>query len=377
MFQLTPEQEQRAQRLHREAVVIDSLGGYEEFPAEMKKRIDEMIAGGMDYMTLMERIGYLDTFEIPSERGVEWQEARRASGVTVISLTMGPFGREMFSYENAVKDIACFTHKFDTISDLIKVTSSKDIERAKKEDRLGLILNFQNTTHIGANIDNIDFFYSLGVRVIQMTYNDLNLVGAGCTERRDCGLSRFGLKVVERMNKLGMLIDLSHTGYQTTMDVIEASAAPVAFTHTVCQAVHAHDRGKKAEQLEAIAQKNGYVGICVVPMFISPREDANLDDFLAHVEHAVKIVGADKVGIGTDHAESYPPLAQKMNQEALEKLGFQKKHSVNMLRKTEGYRGWRDFPNLTRALVSRGYDDDAVRGILGGNFLRIFKQTVG
>lgn len=377
MFQLTSEQEKRAERLHRESIVIDSLGGYEEFPAEVKRRIDEMIAHKVDYMTIMERIGFIDTFELPQENDPVWEEALQVSGVSAISLTMGPFGKEMFSFENAIKDIAGYTYKFDTIPNLIKVTAAKDIERAKKEKKLGLILNFQNSTHIGSDLDKLDFFYALGIRQIQMTYNDLNLVGAGCTERRDCGLSRFGLKVVERMNKLGILIDLAHTGYQTSMDVIEASAAPVAFTHTVCKAVHDHDRGKTDDQLAAIARKNGYVGIAVVPFFISPRQDASLEDFLKHIDHAAKIVGTDKLGIGTDHAESYAPLADKMNQEALEKLCFKKENNVDMLRKTKGYSGWRDFPNLTRGLVSRGYSDEAIKGILGGNFFRIFSQVVG
>jgi membrane dipeptidase len=377
MFNLTPEQEQRAMRLHHEATVIDSLGGYEEYTVEMKKRIDAMIAQKIDYLTLMEKIAKIDAFEIPQENGEEWETARRASGVSAISLTMGPYGKEMFSFENAVKDIAIYTYKFDTIEKLIKVCSSKDIERAKREDKLGLILNFQNSTHIGSDVDNIDFFYSLGIRQIQMTYNDLNLVGAGCTERRDCGLSRFGVKVVERMNKLGILIDLAHTGFQTSMDVIEVSSKPVAFTHTVCKAVYDHDRGKTDEQLDAIARKNGYVGIVTVPMFISPREDASLEDFLKHIDHAASIVGTDKLGIGTDQADSYPPLAEKMNTDALEKLGFQKKHGVDMHRTTKGYRGWSDFPNLTRSLVSSGYKDEEVKGILGGNFLRIFAETVG
>jgi membrane dipeptidase len=377
MFNLTQEQEERALRLHHEATVIDSLGGYEEYPVEMKKRIDTLIAEKVPYMTIIERITKIDAFEMPQEAGEEWELARRASGMSAISATMGPYGREMFSFENAIKDIAVYQYKFDTIQKLIKVCSSKDIERAKREDKLGIILNFQNTTHIGSDVDNIDFFYSLGIRQIQMTYNDLNLVGAGCTERRDAGLSRFGVKVVERMNKLGILVDLAHTGYQTSMDVIEVSSKPVAFTHTICRAVHDHDRGKVDAQLDAIARKNGYVGIAVVPMFISPRSDASLEDFLKHVDHAAKIVGTDKLGIGTDHLESYPPLADKMNKEALEKLGFQKKHGVDLLRKTKGYRGWRDFPNLTRALISRGYSDEAVKGILGGNFLRIFAETVG
>ena len=376
MFQLSAAEEERTQRLFNEAVVIDSLGGYDE-PTEAYKQLAlDLIARNLDYMSIYEELAKLD-FSAPMELGSAWREAQRTSGVHAISLTMGPFGREMFSYEAAVKDLAAWNYKFDIIPELVKVCRAADIEKAKREGKLGMILNFQNTTHIGADLDKLDFFYQLGIRQVQLTYNDLNLVGAGCTERTDCGLSRFGLQVVERCNKLGILVDISHTGYQTSMDAIQASAVPVAFTHTLCKAVNNHDRGKTDEQLEALAAKNGYVGIVVVPNFITNEPVATLEHFLDHIEHAVKIVGAERVGIGTDHAEPFEPLANKMNVEIVEKLGFQAKHAIDFNRKTQGYRNWRDFINLARGLVSRGYSDEAVKGILGGNFLRIFRQVVG
>jgi membrane dipeptidase len=161
------------------------------------------------------------------------------------------------------------------------------------------------------------------------------------------------------------------------MDTIEASEVPVAFTHTVCKAVHDHDRGKTDDQLEAIARRNGYVGIVVVPNFITSENEATLEHMMDHIDHAVSIVGADKVGIGTDFAEPYPPLGEKMNQEVIESLGFEAKHKIDFNRGTKGYRTWRDFINLSRGLVSRGYKDEEIQGILGGNFLRIFREVVG
>ncbi|MCJ7625497.1 MAG: dipeptidase [Anaerolineaceae bacterium] len=376
MFKLSPNEEERAVRLHHEAVVIDSLGGYEVLTDAVKQRIDEMIDQDKALTFIFDEIARMNT-ENPPEKSPQWQEHRQASGVSAISTTMGPFGEEMWSYENAVRDIAAWLYKFDVVDELIKVCSSEDIEYAKQEGKLGIILNFQNTAHIRSNLENLDFFYQLGIRVTQLTYNDLNLVGAGCTERSDCGLSSFGLKVVERMNKLGMLIDVSHTGFQTTMDTIEASDAPVAFTHTVCKAVRDHDRGKTDEQMEALAKKDGYMGIVVVPGFVTDQPHATLEHFLEHVDHAVKVMGADKVGIGTDLADAYEPLATKMNRDLLAQLGFREEHMADFNMKIEGYRGFQDFSNLTRGLVTRGYSDDDVKGILGGNFLRLFKEVVG
>ena len=375
-FNLDATQEERAQRALREAVVIDSLGGYDEPTEQFKRYADELLASGLDYMVIFDRLARFE-LEHPNELGPEWQEGMRSSGLNALSLTMGPWGKEMFSYEAAVSDLAAWTYKFDTIPDLAKVVKADDIVRAKQAGRFGMILNFQNTTHFGASLDKLEFFYQLGIRQIQLTYNDLNLVGAGCTERTDAGLSRYGLKVVERMNKLGILVDISHSGYKTSMDAIEASEVPVAFTHTFCKAIHNHDRGKTDEQLEAIARKNGYVGIVVVPMFITSDKETTLEHWLDHVDHAVKIVGADKVGIGTDHTEPYEPIALRMNKDVVSSLGFEAKHAVDFTRKIKGYRNWRDFINLARGLVSRGYNDEEIKGILGNNFLRIFRQVVG
>jgi len=376
MFHLDTRQEERAQRLLREAVVIDSLGGYDEPTDEFKRYADRLIADGAHYTELYEELNRFEAAH-PSELGQAWKEGMKSGGLNALSLTMGPFGKEMFSYEAAVKDLAVWTYKFDTIPDLVKVVKADDILRAKREGRFGIILNFQNTLHIGSTLDNLDFFYRLGIRQIQMTYNDLNLVGCGCTERVDCGLSRFGLKVVERCNKLGILIDISHCGYSTSMDTIEASPVPVEFTHITCKAVYDHDRGKTDDQLKAISRKNGYVGINLVPNFITGEPVATLEHFLDHVDHAVKTAGADKVGIGTDYAEPYGPIADLMNKEVIASLGFEARHAIDFNLQTQGYRNWRDFINLTRGLVSRGYNDEEVKGILGGNFLRIFREVVG
>lgn len=376
MFSLDAKQEERAQRVLREAVVIDSLGGYDEPTDEFKQYADQLLATGMHYTELYHKLTQYET-EHPTELGPAWQEGFRTSGMNALSLTMGPFGEEMFSYDAAIKDLAAWTHKFDTIPDLIKVVRADDILRAKRENRFGIILNFQNTTHFGASLEKLELFYRLGIRQIQMTYNDLNLVGCGCTERVDCGLSRYGLKVVERMNRLGILIDVSHSGYRTSLDTIEASDAPVAFTHTVCKAVYNHDRGKTDDQLEAIAKRNGYVGIVLVPNFITAEAEASVEHFLDHVDHAVKVVGADKVGIGTDYAEPYPPIGERMNEDIVASLGFEAKHAIDFNRKTKGYSNWRDYITLTRGLITRGYNDEEIKGILGGNFLRIFREVIG
>jgi len=294
----------------------------------------------------------------------------------VVSATLGAFGETPFTYENALMDIALWMRKFDSLDWLVKATSLKDIAQAKKEGKRAVILNFQNTTHIGTDLDKLDFFYNLGVRVIQLTYNMRNFVGDGCTERTDARLSNFGVQVVKRMNELGILVDLSHCGHKTTMDAIEISTRPVAFTHAFCRELNEHDRGKTNEELKALAENNGYCGIVVVPFFLA-EESPSLNHFLAHLEHAIEIMGIDKVGIGTDWGAVYPePLRIRLNEES-KRIGFRKEHNVDWGATVEGFKDWKDWPNITYGLVSRGYSDNEIKGILGGNFLRIFEEVTG
>jgi len=146
------------------------------------------------------------------------------SGLAMMETTLGPAGNPTFSYEAAVQDLATWHGHFARHPDkLIHVRRTDDILQAKREGKLSVMLGFQNATHLNRDIRNVDFFYNLGIRQIQLTYNELNALGAGSTERKDVGLSDFGVEVVHRMNDLGMLVDLSHCGIQTTLDAIEVS----------------------------------------------------------------------------------------------------------------------------------------------------------
>ena len=147
------------------------------------------------------------------------------SGLTMIDTTLGPAGTPPFTYEAAVRDLATWHGNFARYRDkLIHVRRFGDILQAKREGKLAVMLGFQNATHLNRDIRNVEFFYNLGIRQIQLTYNELNALGAGSTERQDVGLSDFGVQVVEQMNQLGMLVDLSHCGVRTTLDTIEVSS---------------------------------------------------------------------------------------------------------------------------------------------------------
>ena len=366
-------------QLHRDALVIDSMGapGPSIHTDAMLARLDELVAlDGPSAIAIdeMELLG--DQALLRDELHGYW-EAWDASGVDVASVTLGAFGAQPFTYENAVRDIARWTRKFDVFDRFVKVTSTADAERAHAEGKHGIILNFQNTTHFGDDLDKLEEFYNLGVRIIQLTYNSRNLVGDGCMERNPSGLSRFGLEVVKKMNELGILIDVSHCSERTALDAAEASKQPIAITHGFAKTLNPHDRGASDDLIRAIGERGGYMGIVTVPFFLSSDPVVTLDHFVRHVDHIVDLIGVDHVGVGTDWAPPVPPQLQKLLTIEVERLGFRPEHRVDWGATIKELDRWEDWPNITNALVTRGYSPEEVCGILGANSLRLLREVTG
>jgi membrane dipeptidase len=372
--------EDRSTRLHRDSLVVDSCSqfGPNVYTPEMLARIDELAdAGAPSWQIVVDIEAMVHQALLRDGLPGFWEGWNRA-GVDILSFTIGAFGKELFTYENAIRDLAMWTQVFDLLGDrLVKVLAAEDMRRAKADGRRGIILAFQNATHIGADLGKLDEFHQLGMRIIQLTYNSRNLLGDGCTERVKTGLSQFGVAVVERMNELGILVDVSHCSDATALDAIEASARPVAITHAFCSSINIHDRGKADEVLRAIGERDGYFGVCVVPFFITEDPSPSLAHWLEHVDRAVELAGAEHVGIGTDWGEVLPPRLRGVLDEEVRRLGFREEHRVDWAATLDGYRSWSDWPNLTQALVENGYSDLEVRGFLGGNFLRVFERAVG
>lgn len=368
--------------LHRDSLVIDTCSqfGPSIYTPQMLARLDELAARNASASAAVLELTEMQLGALAREELPGFWEGWDEAGVDTVSFTIGAFGDQPWSYVNAVRDISQFQQLFDARDDrLVKVLSADDVEDAKASGRKGVILAFQNATHIGDDLDNIDFFHRLGVRVIQLTYNSRNLLGDGCTERVQTGLSQFGVDAVKRMNEVGVLVDTGHCSDATTLDAFEVSESPVAVSHAFCRAVSDHDRGKDDEVLRAVGETGGYFGVVLVPFFITADPDATLDHWLAHIDHAVEIAGAEHVGIGTDWGEELPKQLMDMLNEEMRQagFGFREEHRVDWAATTEGFRTWREWPNLTAALLGRGYSEDEVRGFLGGNFLRVFRAAVG
>jgi membrane dipeptidase len=201
-----------------------------------------------------------------------------------------------------------------------------------------------------------------------------NLVGDGCLERTDCGLSGFGLEVIEEINRLGILIDLSHVGYRTTMEAIEASKKPVAFTHANPRALCDHPRNKTDEQIKALVKKGGVIGANVYPPFLAAGSKATMKDVIEVIDYLVKLAGIDHVAIGTDFTEGQPDEYFAYMVTGRSKKGPAMKLELPIIN-PEGIRNAADFPNLTRALLGHGYSESDVKKIMGENWLRLFSEV--
>jgi membrane dipeptidase len=375
-FGLNGEQEERAAKLHRESIIIDTLF---QGPCGYRSFTDEMVAelqAGYEKHRSAER-GLWDAVQMPIRRAIkgafpDFRDCWSASGITAGNRQTG--GN---SVGEAFHTFALNQAQFDNLPWLIKATTALDFRRAKAEGIHAGFVSTQNTVDFGQDLDNVNRYWDMGMRMIQLTYNSVNFVGGGCTDRVDCGVTDFGVKFIGRMNELGIIVDTGHCGKQTTLDACAISTAPVVASHTSAEGVHKHQRAKSDEELKAIAASGGYIGIYLVAMFLHGEPGCTIEHFLDHVDYIANLVGPQYIGIGSDWPMQAPEWGvQKLAEYAME-IGFREEHGVTKPVNVIGFDDYRDFPNITRGLVQRGYSDDEIRGILGGNFLRVFEQVCG
>jgi membrane dipeptidase len=267
-------------------------------------------------------------------------------------------------------------------SDLMLVRRADDVAAAKQSGRLGLMLHFQGTEPIEADLDLVDAYKALGVGVIQLTYNVKNRVGDGCEERTDAGLSKFGLKLVERLNRAKVIVDCSHTGYRTTLDAIHASAAPVIFSHANAFAVHPSPRNIQPDQAKAIAATGGVIGVVGYPAFVAAAVRPTLDQMLDHVAYYADLIGIDHVGIGIDYFTGQHGIADqaeaKRGYDALVASGrWSDAYPPPPYYFPQGIETPDKLANLTSALVRRGFSETDTRKVLGENWVRVYRAVWG
>ena len=306
------------------------------------------------------------------------------SGITCVHITMRPVGTTSpdQAFAQAVINIGQMESEIDAHPEAFaRVRTADDIVAAKKAGQLGLLYGFQDGVAFETDLSRLDELHRLGLRIVQPTYNRRNLLGDGCLEPANAGLSLAGVQAVERMNEIGILVDLSHCGRQTAADAIRHSRKPVAFTHTGCAALNEHPRNRTDAEIRACAEKGGVIGIYFMP-FLSEGRQPTADDVLRHLEHMIRVAGEDHVSIGTDGGISAEVLTPEYKERHASFIRERREAGISAPGETEeGYlfanelNTPRRLEMLADLLLARGHGSARVEKILGSNLLRVLRET--
>lgn len=290
------------------------------------------------------------------------------AGVGVVSLTIG--GDKTFGPAPALANIArVYEACARNPRQYRLVRTIDDVDAARRAGQLAITLNFQGTNVLANDVGMIEVFYALGVRHMLMAYNQKNLVGDGCAERTDCGLSRFGHSVVREMNRVGMLVDGTHTGYRTSMEAMEASAAPCIFSHCNAYAVVPHYRNIRDDQIRKCAETGGVIGVNGLGEFLDDVH-ARSESMFRHLDHVVGLVGPAHAGIGLDYvrdAEGFWKYVDESPDAWPPNEGRPNRHTAFVQPE--------QLEDLAELMCRKNYAEADVRGILGGNFHRVCRQV--
>lgn len=326
MFELSKDQEEHAVELFKESIVIDGLNA------------------SLMYKDYFEKLG--------------------KSGITAINYTIA-------MDQNISETIKRFAYLLSLIkkhNDLVMLgTIAEDVLTAKKGRKTAIFIGFQNVAPLEGKLNMLEIYYRLGLRIFQLTYHFRNIAGDGGGERTDCGLSKFGIALVEKLNEYGILIDLAHVGTKTSLETIELSKDPVVFSHSNARALVDIHQNHTDEEIKALAEKGGVIGITGLPRLFSNEDKCSINDMLDHIDYIVKLVGVDYVGIGSDFAEGWA--------ESLERRIRLLEIDGKIYKWPIGFETVTKFVNIAKGLVARGYSDQEVKKILGENFLRVFKRV--
>jgi membrane dipeptidase len=338
---------------YRDAIVIDSLGG--------------LGTGDDDSTTPLSASEIMDV---------------RNSGLTAINVTVGGPHDYATDFDSTSDAIAYWNSQIAAHPDVfVLIRHASAIESAKRAGKLGILFGIQGTAALGENLQHLDTLCNAGVRIFQLTYNRRCLVGDGCLEPGNAGLSKLGVTLVAELNKRDAAIDLAHAGERTTLEAIDASTKPIAITHTGCAALVPNPRNKTDNELRRVAEKGGYVGIYLMP-FLRAQGQPMAEDLIRHIDHAVEICGEDHVGIGTDGSISPTAVTPEFKKAFAVQIYQRRKLGISA--PGEDPNVYTFLPDLNRAdrfeviaelLAARNYSDGQIGKILGGNFYQFLRQA--
>ena len=384
----TAKELERGLRLHAESLVFDAYGFSPRAAVDGDALAKALEAGAsdMEMQDLREEMTMTRTATDPVEQQ-EYRDAWRVSGVTCIFQNAGEEGQDPL---RLIKRLARFTYATDLLRGIVsKAAVPAEIEEAKRQRRHCLYLTgngvplTQAWVSIPDELRYLSVFYQLGIRMMHLTYQRRNMIGDGCGETSNAGLSDFGRAVIAEMNRVGVIPDCAHSGWQTSLEAAQVSDRPVVASHTVCAALdgNPHARSKPDKVIRAIADTGGLVGICCIPQFLRGSGDLNM--LLNHIQYVVDKFGADHVAIGTDIAytsQNSATESRKVPGGRRARAEFRSLWPADTFKTTAEMSAslqWTNWPLYTVGLVQRGLSDEVIRKIIGGNMLRVARESFG
>lgn len=332
--------------LYKNAVVIDSLCG---------PFLDQEVSPGPEVVAVI-----------------------RQSGITAINCTVSDR-----NFEGTVKNLGWLEALVEKYPDSIGIVRKhSDIARAKRENKVCILPGFQYTTFLEDDPERIEMFRNLGVRIMQITYNNRSAFGDGCLEPGNAGLSKAGIAAIKKMNEIGVAVDLSHSGYRTTSEAIVASSKPVLISHAGCAAVYPHPRNKPDEILKSLADRGGYFGVFLMPYLVASPTIPTRQHVLDHLVHAINVCGAEHVGIGSDGSIQKVVLSDAQKADFDADIARRKKLGIG----APGEDRYPYVPDLNgpdhmqivaEELARRGQPGSVIEKVLGANFQRVLGDIWG
>jgi membrane dipeptidase len=318
---------------------------------------------------------FVDLDSLPSP---ELVAVVRQSGISAVNCTV-----EGSDFVGAVRSLSALEALVEKYPDAFAIVRKHaDIARAKREDKVGIILGFQQTAFLEESPDRIELFRGLGVRIMQITYNTRNAFGDGCLEPGNAGLSNAGITAVKEMNENGVAVDLSHSGYRTTSEAILASSQPVLISHAGCAAVYPHPRNKPDRVLRSLADRGGYFGVYLMPYLVASPTVPTRQHVLSHLVHAINVCGADHVGVGSDGSIQAIVLSSAQRAEFDADIARRKKLGIG----APGEDRYPFVPDLNgpdhmqiiaAELARSGQPFSVIEKVLGANFQRVLGEIWG
>ena len=374
-------------RLHAESLVFDGYGFSPRSAidgAALKKAVMNG-ASDIEVADMREEMMMTQCAKVEAER-IEYESAWRASGVNCVFQNAGQEGQDPM---RLIKRLANFTFTTDMMKSFVeKAATPEDIERIRKEGRRSLYFTgngvpiTQQWVSIPDEFRYVKVFYNLGIRMMHLTYQRRNMIGDGCGEKANAGLSDFGRAVIAEMNRVGIVPDCAHSGWQTSLESAQVSSLPVVASHSVAGGIYAHIRSKPDNILKAIADSGGYIGICCIPRYLRGKGD--ISAFLDHIDYVKKKFGIDHVAIGTDVGYNSRNAGKENGKAAVSGLRRRRKDFRSLWPKDDFLTtpemtqsvAWTNWPLYTVGMVQRGYSDEEIKKVLSGNVMRVARATL-